>query len=165
MRTLFIVVFSTVAFAQQAVSVGSVTVSADGVAALNTFLATRITASPTTLNGAITAAATSITFTDATNIPANAEIAIDGEAIQTTGTGNTRTVVRGDFGTTAAAHLDKAQVSVLQYRSIRQLFLSDLNQLVGRIMETSGSPTVATQNNVISTAQAAIAAAKAAAVQ
>lgn len=68
----------------------------------------------TTLNGAITAAATSVTFTDGTNIVNGNFVVVGSEVLGiVSGSGATRTVTRAQFGTTAASHLTLSVVGLL----------------------------------------------------
>jgi len=73
----------------------------------------------TTLNGAITAAATSIILTDSTNFPSSGTILIGAELITYTGkTANTLTgCSRGASSTTAATHADDKKV--INYSTVR----------------------------------------------
>ena len=69
----------------------------------------------TTLNGAITAAATTFVATSASGIGANLLIEIDTETVLVLSvSGTTITILRGYHGTTAASHLDAATVNVYE---------------------------------------------------
>jgi len=73
----------------------------------------------TTLNGAISAAATSVILTDATSFPSSGTILIGAELITYTGkTANTLTgCSRGTSSTTAATHADDKKV--INYSTVR----------------------------------------------
>jgi hypothetical protein len=67
---------------------------------------------PTTLNGALTAAATSVPVTLATSIAVGDYIQVNSEIMKVTAiAANTLTVVRGQLGTVGAAHLTGAEVT------------------------------------------------------
>lgn len=162
LSALFIAALS----AQTTVNVKSLTVSPDAVAALNAWMVTQVTGNPTGLAGAIDASATTVNVADGSPMNGSDIIVIDGEALQITAKSNKQlTVTRGALGTTPAAHADKAIVAVAKYKTFALLFQAHITNMVGQIMDQVGYPTKATQDAVISTAQAAKDAAKAGAVQ
>src|SRR5690348_11701514 len=168
-RLILALLVSLAAFGQTTVNLGPV-LNSEGLTAVQTWITQRIVSSPSTLNGAIGAATTSIVVADGTQFTVNQSIlvgagagaeAMNISAIST----NTLTVIRGILGTTASVHANLAPVSILQYPTVAALFKADIAKLVAAIIDQIGSPTVNTQLTTISTAQAAITAAKTAAVQ
>lgn len=170
MKLLFIIIFALAAgvagvFGQTVVNVKSLTLSPEATTAVNSFMVTQVAAS-TGLSGSITAAAMTVLVDDGAVMNGSDIIRIDGEAMQITAkNGKTLTVTRASLGTTAAVHADKAIVQVLKYKTPALLFQAHLTTLVGQIMDQVGYSTKATQDAVISTAQAAKDVAKAGAVQ
>jgi hypothetical protein len=167
MKTLFAtLILAAVSFGQTAVNVKSLTLSSDAAAAVQAWMVTQVTDTPTGLNGKIDDVVTAIVVADGSAIKANDVIVVDEEALQVTAkTGKNLTVARGTFGTKAVAHNNNAMVFVMRYRTMALLFQQHIVNMVGQIMDTTGYPTKATQDAVISTAQAAKDAAKVAAVQ
>lgn len=105
-------------------------------------------ASQTTLNGAITNSATSITVTDGSVFPSagNFRLIIDSEILLCSARStNTLTVARGQEGTTAASHSDGATVTHIVTAASVQRVIQDYLPLVGsnqpalaRIVNDSG---------------------------
>ena len=154
------------AMGQVAVNVKSLTVSADGVAALNNFMVTQVKDTQTGLTNSIDAVTTSVRVDDGSVMVGTDVIKIDGEAMQITAkSGRDLTVTRAVFGTTAATHTSHDPVQVLKYKTYALLFQSHIVNMVSQIMDTYGYPTKATQDAVIATAKAAKDAAVAGAVQ
>lgn len=134
----------------QSITLPPLNVLQDGVNALDTFLISQISSIPTTLAAAVGLTDTSITVTDATNIPSSGEILIDQEAMSIQSvTSNTVGVTRADLGTSATTHASGVNVSLLEYASIPQLFTSILSQYVGGLMVQYNEPSVAAQLSAI----------------
>jgi len=134
----------------QSLNLPTITVSDAGVAAIQSWMLAQAVAI-TSLVGAITVGALTLTVNDASNIGNVDEILIDGEAMSVTArSGKTLTVTRADLGTTAAAHADGAMVTVLKYKSIKGYFKQAIADAVSQIVVQANYAAM------LSTAQAAI---------
>lgn len=167
MKTLFaILILAAVSFGQTVVNVKSLTLSPDATAAVNSWMVTQVTGTPTGLNGTISPTDTVVTVDDGSVMGNNDVLVIEGEAMQITAKAAKKlTVTRGAFGTTATDHKDKTIVSVMKYRTYAILFQTHIANVVASIMDTAGYPTKATQDAIVATATAAKQAAKDSAVQ
>lgn len=164
--SILLVLVTAFATAQVAVNVKSLTVSADGIAALNHFMVTQVNDIQTGLTDALDAVSTSVRVDDGAVMVGTDIIKIGGEAMQITAkTGRNLTVTRAALGTTAATHSAHDPVQVLKYKTYALLFQAHIINMVSQIMDTYGYPTKATQDAVIATAKAAKDAAVAGAVQ
>jgi len=151
--------------AQQVVNV-SVTVDNGTIAAVNTWRLQQVTAQ-STLNGAINNSATSITLA-APGVAKNGDrLLIESEELTITSavSAPTYTVTRGAGITFAAAHADKTAVSVLKYPTLLAIARQDLIDTIQRILEQVPNAVIATELAKRATSDAAIQAAKTAAVQ
>lgn len=164
--SILLVFFMASAVGQVAVNVRSLTVSSDGIAALNNFMVTQVNDIQTGLTDALDAVSTSVRVDDGSVMVGTDIIKIGGEAMQITAkTGRNLTVTRGVLGTTAASHTANSPVQILKYKTYALLFQAHITNMVSHIMDTYGYPTKATQDAVIATAKAAKDAAVAGAVQ
>ena len=158
--------FTGILSAQTVVTPASITFSADATVAIQTWFTTQVLSTPTTLALPMTAGALTMTVTDASQLAINQEFYIGTEAVNPSAiVGNVVTVTRADIGTTAAAHPAGASVGILKYKSLKNWCKQALAQEVAAIMSQITSPTGATQDAAIATANAAKAAAVAGAIQ
>jgi len=171
MRTIVLfALILTAAFGQQTVTPANVTFSADAVAVLQNYFVdpSNITSTPTTLAAPLSAGATTMTVASTDLLAINQEFLIDKEAVNPTAINTVTKVVtisRADIGTTAAAHLSGATVSLLKYKSLKNWCKQSLAESIAQIMSIVTFPTGATQDAIIATANAAKQAAKDAAIQ
>jgi len=164
--SLLLALLMASAMGQTAVNVKSLTVSADGVAALNNFMVTQVNDLQTGLTNSIDDVTISVRVDDGSVMTGTDIIKIGGEAMRITAkTGRNLTVTRGVLGTTAASHTANSPVQILKYKTYALLFQAHITNMVSQIMDTYGYPTKATQDAVIATAKAAKDAAVAGAVQ
>jgi hypothetical protein len=171
-RLLFSLLFGAVlASAQATVSIANLTVNADAVTMLNGWLVTQLSGATATLTGSVAPGDTTINVVSTAGIAANSGFMLENEAVQITAkTATSFTVVRGIYGTTAAAHAIAANVRELLYPPTGPNFLNGalrhfIIERVSQLMVQQGSPAITTQNAAIAAANAAIATAQAAAVQ
>lgn len=104
-----------------------------------------------TLGAAITTTtATAMTLTTGTNVDDGSYIQIDDEVIFVTGTATSRTIVRGQLGTTAATHLNGATVKAYVYVPDVQWVVTEIvkfmydtrDTIFGRIQAADGLRTL-----------------------
>jgi len=151
--------------AQQTVNI-SITLDAPTVTAINTYR-TQQTQSNTILTGSLDASATQVPLANATGISTGTHFMIDAEEFAATGPGvaNVVPVTRASVGTTAAAHSAQTTVRVLRFPTSTVMAKAFLMDRVKMILNDFPNSTIATQLAAKATADAAIAAAIASAVQ
>jgi hypothetical protein len=143
-----------------------VTLSAQAVTSMISAIEqTTIGVSPTTLNGALTSTATSVTLTSGAGISTCNGLMVDSELMVVTAvSGNTVTVTRGTIGTTAASHLTGAKVTITQSGNGSCWLANLMANQVNIAMTTFPASTITAALAAIATQQATIASTVAAGV-
>lgn len=158
-------ILSSLALAQTNVA-ATITVDAEGLRAIRAQMADTLSGTETALTAALTNSATTVTVSSTTGIPGTAVIRIDNELLQVSAkTATTFTVMRGAFGTTAAAHDSGAAVKELAFRTESALLKDIVRQQVKQMLARYPSAAYLAQQAAIATARAAQAAELEAAVQ
>ncbi len=136
----------------------SVTLSAQAIPSMIAAIEqTTIGVPPTTLNGAVTSGATSVTLASGAGISTCNGLFVDSELMVVTAiNGNVATVVRGTIGTTAAAHSSGAGVTITQSGNGSCWMANLMASQVKIAMVTFPSTTISTANTAIATQQATI---------
>lgn len=169
MKTIFLTLALAVSLvAQTVVNPASLTFSPDATLATQAWMITQTNGlQGVTLSSGIDAVTLTVTVSDASSIKANDELVIDNEAVSIASkSGNVLTLTaRADLGTTAATHAAGTKVDTLKYSSLKTFCKLVVAATVQDILDRSNVGAIATQNAVITTAQAARQAAKANAVQ
>lgn len=167
MKTLTLLFISAlVGLAQSTANLPALTVSAEATAALNATLSGTFSGVTVSLTAPVLAGDTSINVVSTAGIGALSAVAIEGDAMKINSkTATSFAVTRNYYGTTAASHTVTAQVNELKFPTMNRAFIQAIADFVGGQMDLANSTTVAAQNAVITSAQAAKVAAKANAVQ
>ncbi len=167
MKKLIFGLISVGLYAQTTVNLPTITVSADATTSINEFLPTQFSGNNTTLTSSVGVGDTIINVVSTTGIGSNNMLAIiDLEVVTITSkTATTLTVTRASIGTLAANHSNGIVARELRYKNFATLFLDLIKGQVTEIMELKPSGAIATQNAIMTTAQAAKAAAKSSAIQ